>query len=168
MHVSCIPRAAHLPWGDSKTNVILAMGAIPTTTILLNSIEKIRPHAGQRLTSHFRSNIKARFRPNRTRLGQVPLSGQDGEDADLTLSNEPVMSACHVCRRGENNLQWHVQVRGTYEPVGYQGIGLKCSSKPFTSLALDNGDTLTPEQMKAMLSCVRCIIFIFDSFSVTA
>jgi hypothetical protein len=136
-----------------KTNVILAMGAIPTTTILLNSIKEIRPRAGERLTAHFRSQIKARFKPNRTWLGQNPL---DGEDTDLNLPTIPVISACHVRGRDANNgnLQWHIQVNGTYEPVGYQGRGLSAeekaqrSSRLFTSLAPDNGDTLTPEQLK--------------------
>lgn len=41
---------------SGKTNVILATGAIPTTTILLNSIsDKLEGRAGKRLTAHFRS-----------------------------------------------------------------------------------------------------------------
>jgi hypothetical protein len=142
-------------WGG-KTNVILATGAIPATTILLNSIEEIRPRAGQCLTAHFRSQIKARFKPNRTWLGQDPLDGPGGEDADLNLLKDPVISACHVRGRDKNNgnLQWHIQVNGSYEPVGFQGRGLSAeekaqrSSRLFTGLAPDNGDTLTPEQSK--------------------
>jgi hypothetical protein len=135
-----------------KTNVILATGAIPATTILLNSIKKIRLRAGKRLTAHFRSQIKARFKPNHTWFEQEPLT-----DPDLYLPKVPVISACHVRGRDATNdgLQWHIQVNGTYEPVGYQGRGLsaedkaKRSSRLFTGLAPDNGDTLTPEQMKA-------------------
>jgi hypothetical protein len=57
--------------------------------------------------------------------------------------------------RDENNLQWHIQVNGAYERVDYQGIGLSAeekaqrSSRLFTGLAPDNGDTLTPEQSKS-------------------
>jgi hypothetical protein len=139
-----------------KTNVILATGAIPATTILLNSIEKIRPRAGQRVTSHFRSQIKARFKPNRSWLGPDPLHEAGGEDTGLNLPKVPVISACHVRGRDESTggLQWHIQVNGSYEPVGYQGSRLSAeekaqrSSRLFTGLAPDNGDTLTPEQLK--------------------
>jgi hypothetical protein len=98
----------------------------------------------------FRSQVKARFRPNRTWLGQA-LDIPGGEDVDLDLPN-PAISACHVRGRDENNLQWHIQVNGAYEPVGFQGRGLSAeeraqrSSRLFTGLAPDNGDTLTPEQ----------------------
>jgi len=41
---------------SGKTNVILATGAVPATTILLNSIgDKLEGRAGKRLTAHFRS-----------------------------------------------------------------------------------------------------------------
>ena len=139
-----------------KTNVILATGAIPATTILLNSIEKIRPRAGQRVTSHFRSQIKARFKPDSTWLGQDLPQGAGGQGTGITLPKVPVISSCHVRGRDKDTggLQWHIQVNGTYEPVGYQGSGLTAeekaqrSSRLFTGLAPDNGDTLTPEQLQ--------------------
>ena len=133
-----------------KTNVILATGAFPATTILLNSIKGIKPRAGQRVTSHFRSQIKARFKPDYT-WAQIP--DDDGDPIGTTV---PVISACHVRGRDQETggLQWHIQVNGTYEPVGYQGKGLTAeeravrSSRLFTGLAPDNGDTLTPEQLE--------------------
>jgi hypothetical protein len=148
-----------------KTNVILAAGAIPATTILLNSIKEIRPRAGKRVTSHFRSNIKARFKPDHTWAGlDDPLEEDDApleEDAvplDPIGITVPVISACHVRGRYQpqgypDQLQWHLQVNGAYEPVEYQGKGLTAeeralrSSRLFSGLAPDNGDTLTPEQL---------------------
>ena len=138
-----------------KTNVILAAGAIPATTILLNSIKEIRPRAGKRVTSHFRSNIKARFKPDNTWANLGPPAG----DADPIGITDPAISACHVRGRYQpdgypDELQWHIQVNGAYEPVGYQGKGLTVeeralrSSRLFTGLAPDNGDTLTPEQLE--------------------
>lgn len=133
-----------------KTNVILATGAFPATTILLNSIKKIRSRAGQRVTSHFRSQIKARFKPDHT-WAHIPDDGGDPIGTKV-----PVISACHVRGRDQETggLQWHIQVNGAYEPVGYQGKGLTAeerairSSRLFTGLAPDNGDTLTPEQLE--------------------
>ncbi|KAF8815948.1 hypothetical protein BYT27DRAFT_7209385 [Phlegmacium glaucopus] len=139
-----------------KTNVILATGAIPATTILMNSIKEIRPRAGSRLTAHFRSQIKARFMPDRTWFRQP-----DG--GDYAPPKVPVISACHVRGRNgaidgndaddEKKLQWHIQLHGTYVPKDYQDEMLNAEeraqsfSKLFTSLAPDNGDMLTPEQL---------------------
>ena len=69
LHTSRGPLTLH----GGQTNVILAAGAIPNATILLNSIkdEKFQRHAGQRLTAHFRSKVMARFKPtNQTRFGE--------------------------------------------------------------------------------------------------
>jgi hypothetical protein len=88
-----------------KTNVILATGAIPATTILMNSIgDQLQDRAGQRLTAHFRSNIKARFRVNKAWLKSE------------ALPSHPVIAACHVRGHGSSNLQWHVQVNGIHQP----------------------------------------------------
>ena len=127
-----------------KTNVILATGAIPNATILLNSLDKtcvngerFGNRAGQCLTAHFRSYIQARFKPTRSWLGQ------DSKD----LPKEPAISACHVRGRDGNNLQWHIQVNGSYAPVGYQTAGRdkELSSRPFGGLAPGNQNLLTPE-----------------------
>ena len=68
LHTSRGPLTLH----GGKTNVILAAGAIPNTTILLNSIKdnKFQRRTGQRLTAHFRSKVMARFKPNQTRFGE--------------------------------------------------------------------------------------------------
>lgn len=143
-----------------KTNVILATGAIPATTILLNSLdETIKNRArrlvppqpgtnptGQRLTSHFRSTIKARFRPDDAWFTR------DGN----ALPTNPVISACHIRGRdtaNDSNLQWHIQLHGAHVPATYQNEldaeeKALLSSRLFTGLAPDNQDTLTPEQME--------------------
>ena len=157
-----------------KTNVILATGAIPATTILLNSLDetlKIRARTsnpllvnptGKRLTSHFRSQIKARFKPG---VGWVQHVAEENVPPDVALqlaggeafalpSDRPVISASHLRGRDQNKLQWHIQIHGSHIPVGYQEGGLSVEEKArlysrlFTSLAPDNGDTLTPEQAK--------------------
>jgi hypothetical protein len=157
-----------------KTNVILATGAIPATTILLNSLDetlKIRARTsgpllvnptGKRLTSHFRSQVKARFKPGDDWVQEDAEANvpQDvalqlvGDEALALPTDRPVVSASHLRGRDENNgnLQWHIQIHGTHIPVGYHGRGLSVEEKArlysrlFTSLAPDNGDTLTPEQ----------------------
>jgi hypothetical protein len=90
-----------------KTNIILATGAIPATTILMNSIgDQLQGRAGQRLTAHFRSHIKARFQVSTAWL------------KSKVLPSHPVIAACHVRGRGTNGLQWHVQVSGIHQPSG--------------------------------------------------
>jgi len=90
-----------------KTKVILATGAIPATTILLNSLgDQLKDRAGTRLTAHFRSQIKGRFRPD---IGGVWTGGQE-------LPSHTTIAACHVRGHASNGLQWHTQVNGTHVP----------------------------------------------------
>ncbi len=159
-----------------KTNVILATGPIPNTTILLNSLGETFGNTGKRLTAHFRSGIKARFKPTRRWLGQGSLL-QDGTDPDAgkSLPKEPAISACHVRGRvNENGLQWHIQVNGSYEPVGYQTQAgsdqekAELSSRLFAGLAPDNGDTLTPEQAANTEGyIIVCMLHFIRFFSMT-
>lgn len=177
-----------------KTKVILATGAIPATTILLNSLDetlKIRARTsnpllvnptGKRFTSHFRSQIKARFKPGG---GWVQQTNEANVPPDVALlvegglpTDRPVISASHLRGRDQNNgnLQWHIQIHGSYIPTGYQERGLSVEEKArlysrlFTSLAPDNGDTLTPEQAKNsdgyVLVCKLHFMLSFQSFSV--
>lgn len=145
-----------------NTNVILAAGPIPNATILLNSLnETFGNRAGKRLTAHFRSNIKARFKPTRSWLGQdsLPIGNPAQAVVENDLPKEPAISACHVRGRDSNNLQWHIQVNGSYAPVGYQTAGsekekAELSSRLFAGLAPDNGDPLTPEQAENSEGCI--------------
>ena len=127
LHTSRGPLTLH----GGKTNVILAAGAIPNATILLNSIkdEKFQRHAGQRLTAHFRSKVMARFRPNQTWFGdddgwnkyQIMEGLAPGL---LATSVHPVISAHHVRGRFQHNggtsLQWHIQLHGIYVPTRWK------------------------------------------------
>ncbi|KAH8822170.1 hypothetical protein DL96DRAFT_1714521 [Flagelloscypha sp. PMI_526] len=125
---------------SGKTNVILATGVIPTTTILMNSIpDQLHGRAGSRLTAHFRSHIKGRFKVSKEWLG------------DATLPSHPVIAACHVRGRGTSKLQWHIQVNGSYKPVDKSST-MKSKELAhedavcFAGLAADYGTTLTAEQ----------------------
>ena len=77
--------------GDAK--VVLAMGTIPSTTLLMNSFGDLLPNAGKRYTGHFMSRFTARVRRSKFRnlsaleLGAHVLHGQ-----------------------AENGLQYQVQV----------------------------------------------------------
>ena len=109
-HVLYTSRGPLTLW-DGKTNVILATSAIPATTILLNSIDKkLQDRAGQRLTAHLCSSIVARFKPD-----------SDWLKPETPLPSHLVTSACHVRGRASNNFQWHIQVNGIHEPVGFHG-----------------------------------------------
>jgi hypothetical protein len=59
---------------EGKTNIIIATGAIPATTILLNSLPK-ETSFGSRLTGHFVSHITARFRRSGILDSSGPLKG---------------------------------------------------------------------------------------------
>lgn len=131
---------------SGKTKVILAAGPIPTTTILMNSIgDQLQGRAGRRFTAHFRSNIKARFRPS-----QAWLKSQ-------SLPSHPVIAACHVRGRGTKRLQWHIQVNGIHTPAPVVEEGQNMSftklmefaqadSVQFASLAPDYEAALTAEE----------------------
>jgi len=117
LHTSRGPLTLH----GGKTNVILAAGAIPNTTILLNSIKdkNFQRHAGQRLTAHFRSKVMARFRPDQAWFGDAGWIEHQALEQLAATSVHPVISAHHV--RGifphdGANLQWHIQLHGIYVP----------------------------------------------------
>jgi hypothetical protein len=125
-----------------RTNVILATGAIPATTILLNSIQtEIEGRAGTRLTAHFRSQIKARFVPSDTWLDGAALP-----------NSHPVLSAHHV-RGLHNGLQWHIQITATYIPadwlaqvadpsVSIQGLAPECDGAPGLAQLVGSGNSV--------------------------
>ncbi|EMD32812.1 hypothetical protein CERSUDRAFT_108621 [Gelatoporia subvermispora B] len=91
------------PYG--KTNIILAAGAIPSTTILLNSVGKEQAgRAGTRLSGHFLTHIAARF----------PIkepTGQDGYQSHLEIGASYLAGLDPT-----NNLQYHVQITAIHSP----------------------------------------------------
>jgi hypothetical protein len=123
LHTSRGPLTLH----GNKTNVILAAGAIPNTTILLNSIkdEKFQRHAGQRLTAHFRSKVMARFTPDEEWYDKDGWTKQEELDGLGEKSAHPVISAHHVRgifrHKGAGpKLQWHIQLHGIYVPTHWK------------------------------------------------
>lgn len=77
--------------GDAK--VVLAMGAIPPATLLINSFGDQLPNAGQRYTGHFMSHVTAR----------APRSAFD----DLAPLE---CGALYVDGKDDTELQYHVQL----------------------------------------------------------
>ncbi|TFY71091.1 hypothetical protein EVG20_g1912 [Dentipellis fragilis] len=86
---------------DGKTNVILAAGAIPNTTLLLNSLPEMQSRAGSRITGHFLTHIAARF----------PIDGTLGK-----LSDHLEIAANYVAGKDTSGLQYHIQVTALHSP----------------------------------------------------
>lgn len=91
-----------------ETNVLLAAGAIPNTTLLLNSLPSVQTRAGSRLTGHFLSHIAARF----------PL---DPELKKRLRPNGLEIAASYVAGRDKptgatDGLQYHIQVTALHSP----------------------------------------------------
>ena len=77
--------------GDAK--IVLAMGAIPSATLLMNAFGALLPHAGKRYTGHLMSRVTARVKRSAFR-----------EAGALELG-------AHVLHgRADNGLQYQVQV----------------------------------------------------------
>jgi hypothetical protein len=94
----CFPRG--------KTNIILAAGAIPSTTILLNSLPSMQNRAGSRVTGHFRTRIVARY----------PI---DPNDVNPPCSKEGRLqiAASYIAGRDtQSKLQYHVQITAIHSP----------------------------------------------------
>lgn len=86
---------------SGKTNIILAAGAIPATTLLMNSVgEPLKDRAGSRLSGHFLSHIVARFPYE---VGK--------------LKPHLEIAASYVAgRQKENDHQFHIQVTAIHSP----------------------------------------------------
>lgn len=88
---------------DGRTNIILAAGAIPATTILFNSLGKdLEDRAGTRLSGHYITHIAARF--------PIP----DGQD---NFAKHLEIGASYVAGRDpETQHQYHIQVTAIHSP----------------------------------------------------
>ena len=80
--------------------MILAAGAIPPVTLLLNSYPKKMQLAGRRLTAHFLTHIAAR----------VPRS------AFTNLPDHLQIGAMYLAGMGEKEHQYHVQITAVAAP----------------------------------------------------
>lgn len=90
---------------QGRTNIILATGAIPATTILMNSLgDDLKDRAGSRLSGHFLTHIAARFPITAT-------SGQDGFKSHLEIG------ASYVAGKDpKTQHQYHIQVTAIHSP----------------------------------------------------
>ena len=93
----CFPKRA--------TNIILAAGAFPTTTILMNSIgDRLQGRAGSRVGGHFISHITARF--------PIGLLGKK-----VALQDHLEIAASYLAGTDkETKLQYHIQITAIHSP----------------------------------------------------
>ena len=94
--------------GNAK--VILAMGAIPPATLLMNSFGQQLPNAGQRYTGHFMSHVTARVKRSAfenlsdLEIGAVYLDGKDDNglqyhvQASVFAEQNPIQDAVTTAR----------------------------------------------------------------------
>lgn len=95
------------------TNIILATGAIPSTTILFNSLGKdALPNAGKRVTGHFLTHVAARFPMNSERFP----CGQ-GPNPDKIDKDRLQIAASYLAGKDpDTGLQYHIQITALHSP----------------------------------------------------
>jgi len=93
---------------NSRTNIILATGAIPMTTILFNSLGgELAGRAGSRLSGHYISHIAARF----------PIPEVDGKDGLFKFADHLEIGASYLEGKDPNTgHQYHIQVTAIHSP----------------------------------------------------
>lgn len=93
----CFPR--------KNTNVILAAGAFPATTLLMNSVgDLLKDRAGSRVGGHFLTHIAARF----------PIDQKFFES--LSMSHLQIGASYLAGKDPETQLQYHVQITAIHSP----------------------------------------------------
>ncbi|KAF8155019.1 hypothetical protein K438DRAFT_1943070 [Mycena galopus ATCC 62051] len=91
---------------EGKTNIILATGAIPATTILMNSLGgDLKESAGTRLSGHFLTHIAARF----------PITGTSRE-YKFNEDHLEIGAAYVAGEDAETHHQYHIQVTAIHSP----------------------------------------------------
>ncbi|KAF8188466.1 hypothetical protein K438DRAFT_1919759 [Mycena galopus ATCC 62051] len=91
---------------EGKTNIILATGAIPATTILMNSLgDDLKESAGKRLSGHFLTHIAARF----------PITGTSPE-YEFNEHHLEIGAAYVAGEDAETHHQYHIQVTAIHSP----------------------------------------------------
>ncbi|KAK0198279.1 hypothetical protein F5146DRAFT_1100033 [Armillaria mellea] len=90
---------------QGKTNIILATGAIPATTILMNSLgDVLQDRAGTHLSGHFLTHIAARF----------PITAESGQDG---FKKHLEIGATYVAGMvPKTQHQYHIQVTAIHSP----------------------------------------------------
>lgn len=106
-----------------KPNIILATGAIPACTIVLNSVAKQHGRAGSRLSGHFVCHIDARFPlPERFRTLRKEewdkRKKKEGKGAEQRQDDTLGIAAHYLAGRDPNTgLQYHGQITVTHSPL---------------------------------------------------
>ncbi|KAK7691523.1 hypothetical protein QCA50_004922 [Cerrena zonata] len=94
-----------LSFPNTKTNIILAAGVFPSTTILMNSIgDNLAGRAGSRVGGHFISHITARF----------PIAEPSGSDG--FLPHLEIGASYLAGKDPSNRLQYHIQITAIHSP----------------------------------------------------
>ncbi|KAI5826665.1 FAD/NAD(P)-binding domain-containing protein [Schizophyllum commune Tattone D] len=89
---------------ERATNIILAAGAFPTTTLLMNSIgDRLKDRAGSRVSGHYISHITARFPMDL--LGKIDHLEHLEIAAHYLAGKDPA-----------TGLQYHVQITAIHSP----------------------------------------------------
>ncbi|THU85298.1 FAD/NAD(P)-binding domain-containing protein [Dendrothele bispora CBS 962.96] len=89
---------------NGKTNLILAAGAIPATTMLLNSLESMQTRAGKRLTGHFLSHIVARYPMN------------NNQKCGISKDRLEIAASYVSGKDPKSDHQYHIQVTAIHSP----------------------------------------------------
>ena len=94
----CFPR--------HNTNIILAMGAFPATTLLMNSVgDRLKDRAGSRVSGHYISHVTARF-PYKKAFG-----------SDMKFEPHLEIAAHYLAGKDPvSGLQYHVQITAIHSP----------------------------------------------------
>ena len=119
---------------EGKTNIILAAGMFPATTILMNSIgDKLHGRAGSRVGGHFLSHITARF----------PM----GPEAKFQDHLE--IGASYLAGKDPTNgLQYHIQITAIHSPRPEQ------DAEDAGRLCPDYAAAATEEQLTGSENCI--------------
>ncbi|WP_417446130.1 GMC oxidoreductase [Kangiella sp.] len=118
----------------ANAKIILAMGAIPPATLLMNSFKDKLPNAGQRYTGHFMSHVTAR----------VKRSAFDN-------LSELEIGAVYLDGKASNGLQYHVQASVFAEQK---------PAEDSTTLARECPDAAAAPTQKQMLGSEDYVVFV--------
>ncbi|THH32688.1 hypothetical protein EUX98_g1509 [Antrodiella citrinella] len=122
-----------LRFSKTTTNLVLAAGAFPNTTILMNSVgEQLKGRAGSRVSGHFLTQIVARF--------PIPRSA---ENPERPLSKHLEIGAHYMAGKDStSDLQYHVQITAIHSPRP------ETDAEDAARLSPDQAGAATFEQLK--------------------
>lgn len=127
---------------NGKTNVILAVGVIPATTLLLNSLGTMQGRAGKRLTGHFLTHIVARYPMNDQRYVLKAYGACGKGPCNIKKDNLEIAASYVSGHEPQSKHQYHVQVTAIHSPnpdLDAEDAGRECP---------DYAAAATAEQLK--------------------